>query len=106
MKEITNKIDSFINDESITKDQRASYIVGSTIMRDDYDDIILIDPEIESFAELALSFEACAPGRILTPDEDYTPPGCDKNTPDDIYLEKYFEDIVSRFEQIKKKYNC
>lgn len=106
IKEIAIDIDDFINDGSITKDQRASYIVGSTMMRDDYDELILTEPAIEDLAELAAAFEASSPDKIITPNEDYSPPGCDKNIPNDIYLEKYFEDIINRFEKIKKKYNC
>ena len=106
IKEIADRIDSFINSDTIKKDEIASGIIEATMMRDDYDDLILIEPALEEFAELAASFEVCAPGRILTPDQDYLPPGCNKDTPDNIFLEKYFEDIVNRFEQIKKKYNC
>lgn len=78
-------IDKFINDESISKEQRGSYIVGATMMRDDYYDIIVIEPEIETLAEMGADFEVTSPSNI--------------------YYNLYFNDILEKIKEIKTKYN-
>lgn len=57
MQEIIRDVEKFIYDDSIQVTQRASYIVGHTMMRDDYWDIIEVHKELEDFNELGLSTE-------------------------------------------------
>lgn len=87
IKAIATEIDEFINDELISKAQIASYIVGSTMMRDDYDDIILVEPKIEILANTAADLEII--------------PAKDK-----FYTDYYFTEIIGLIKQIKEKYNC
>lgn len=58
LQEIIRKVDRFIYDDSIEVTKIASYVVGATMMRDDYWDIIEIHKDLEEFAELGLSTEA------------------------------------------------
>lgn len=85
--DIITEIDSFINDKAIAKDQIASYIVGSTMMRDDYDDIIIDEPLIETLANLEANLEII--------------PAKDK-----FYTDYYFSEITEIIGQNKEKYNC
>lgn len=85
VKEIINNIDRFIDNTTMPKDQIASYIVGATMMRDDYDDIIAIAPEIEELAEMASDFEV--------------------TSPNNIYINQYYEDMLKTIEKIKYKYD-
>jgi len=87
IRDIITEIDEFINDDTISKDQIASYIVGSTMMRDDYDDIILVEPKIEALANTAADLEII--------------PAKDK-----FYTHYYFTEIIEIIKQIKEKYNC
>jgi len=86
-KGIITEIDEFINDKLILKDQIASYIVGSTMMRDDYDDIILVEPKIEILANAAADLEIIS-------------------AKDKFYTNYYFTEIIELIKQIKEKYNC
>lgn len=57
IQEIIRDVEKFIYNDELQVTQRASYILGSTMMRDDYWDIIEIHDDIEEFAELGSSTE-------------------------------------------------
>lgn len=58
IREMLAGVEKFIYDDSIEVTKLASYVVGATMMRDDYWDIIEIHKDLEEFAELGLSTEA------------------------------------------------
>lgn len=105
IKEITSDINKFIDGKTMSKDSIASFIVGATMTRDDYDDVIKLEPLVGVLAEMSAAFEISTPEHIFS-DQDYIPTGCNKDTRGQIYLDHFFNDIVDKFNLIKQKYNC
>lgn len=50
-------VEKIVSTGSETLQQRGSYIMGATMFRDDYDDIIVFEPMIEELAESASNLE-------------------------------------------------
>lgn len=71
MQEIVRDVEKFIYDDSREVNQIASYIVGHTMMRDDYWDIIelSIHKDLEEFAEMGSSAEVLPEEYLREQDE-------------------------------------
>ena len=69
IEEIIENINKFINKDDMALDEKASFIMGATMFRDDYDDIKKIEPLIEELAEMASDFEVYYPNHGYNPED-------------------------------------
>lgn len=84
MQEIIRDVEKFIYDEAIPPTQIASYVVGHTMMRDDYWDIIEAEDQLREFAEMGANTEVLG--------DDYE------------FIESELKYLRSAFERLKAKY--